>query len=247
MSWNVAGKIAVVTGASGALGARVAQRLATQHQMQVACVSRRPFTAALPEGCRAFQADVTDSRSCDALFKAVPADFGGGGVTAVVHCAGVTLNKLLLRCTDEDYDLVMNTNVRGSVNISRAALRYGGLLKHGDASGGASVVLVGSVAGTVGNEGQALYSASKAALSGLAKSLGKEYGAKGVRFNVVAPGLIGGKGMAETLSESQLQVWKQRCPLQRLATPDDVADAIVAVLLSPYMNGQIVGVDGGIS
>lgn len=248
MSWNVANRVAVVTGASSATGLAVARRLAAQHRMQVACVSRKPFAAELPAGCRPFKGDVTLSKDCDELFRHISATMGGD-VTAVVNCAGVTLSRLLLRCTDADYDHVMNTNVRGSINVCRSALRYGGLMKHAaiPESGGASVVLVGSIVGLTGNEGQVLYSASKAALGGAARSLAKEYGGKKVRFNVVSPGLVEGKGMSETLTAAQQEAWRERCPLGRLATPEDVADAIVAVLLSPYINGQVVSVDGGLS
>lgn len=244
----VSGRVGVVTGASSALGLKVAERLAVQHQMKVACVSRKPFTVSLPPNCQAFQADVAHSKSCDDLFKAVSAEMGRqtSGVTAVVNCAGVTLNKLLLRCTDDDFDAVMNTNLRGSVNVCRSALRYGGLMKQ-SADTGASIVLVGSVVGVVGNEGQVLYSASKAALGGVVKSLAKEYGRKHIRFNVVSPGLIEGRGMSETLSEAQKEAWRRSCSLGRLATPDDAADAIVSVLLSPYITGQVVSVDGGMS
>nr|AGU68155.1 3-oxoacyl-acyl-carrier-protein reductase [Crithidia acanthocephali] len=241
MVWNVEGKVGVVTGASCALGREITQRLALHHRMQVACVSRKAFAAPLPSGCTAFKADISHSDDCDALLRSIKAELGA--VSLLINCAGVTLSKMHMRCTDADYDAVMNTNLRGALQVTRAALRHGGLLQTQDGA----VLHIGSVAGVVGNEGQVLYSASKAALSGASKSWAREYGARNLRFNVVAPGLMEGEGMATTLSEAQQQRWRDACPLKRLATVTEVADIVVAVALCPYINGQTIAVDGGLS
>lgn len=209
--------------------------------MTLACVSRRPFAAPLPAGCTAFAADLSRGDECDALMKAVQRELGP--VALLVNCAGVTLSKMHVRCTDADYAAVMGTNLKGALDVTRAALRHGGLLQTQDGA----VLHVGSVAGVVGNEGQVLYSASKAALSGAVKSWAREYGARNLRFNVVAPGLMEGEGMATTLSAAQQQRWRDACPLMRLATVAEVADITVAVALCPYMNGQTIAVDGGLS
>lgn len=239
MPWNVSGKVGVITGASCGLGREITKRLATNHRMKLACVSRRDFAADLPEGCRGFKADIQNSKDCDQLLKLVRKEMGS--VSVLVNCAGVTQNKIHAMSSDADYDLVMNTNVRGAFNVTRAALRHGGLLQVGEGS----VVHIGSTVGLTGNKGQVLYAASKAALSAASKSWAKEYGAKNIRFNVVAPGLIEGSGMGETLSDAQREEWRQSCPLGRLATVEDVADVVVAALLSSYVNGQTIAVDGG--
>nr|AGU68211.1 3-oxoacyl-acyl-carrier-protein reductase [Strigomonas galati] len=239
MPWSVSGKVGVITGASCGLGHAITKRLGAQHQMKLACVSRRELTIDLPEGCRGFKADIQSSAECDQLLKLVRKEMGG--VAVLVNCAGVTQNKIHAMSSDADYDLVMNTNVRGAFNVTRAALRHGGLLQAGEGS----VVHIGSTVGLTGNKGQVLYAASKAALSAASKSWAKEYGAKNIRFNVVAPGLMEGGGMGETLSEAQREEWRRNCPLGRLATVDDVADMVVAVLLSSYVNGQTIAVDGG--
>ncbi|KAL7697761.1 3-oxoacyl-(acyl-carrier protein) reductase-like protein [Lotmaria passim] len=241
MVWNVEGKVGVITGASCALGREITQRLAAQHRMKIACVSRKTWTTPLPTGCTAFQADISHSDDCDALLRRVKAELGP--VSLLINCAGVTLSRMHMRCTDADYDAVMNTNLRGALQVTRAALRHGGLLQTQDGS----VLHIGSVAGVVGNEGQVLYSASKAALTGATKSWAREYGARNLRFNVVAPGLIQGEGMATSLSEAQQQRWREACPLKRLATVTEVADIAVAVALCPYVNGQTIAVDGGLS
>lgn len=228
-----------------------------------------------------------------------------GGVSLFIHAAGCNTNKLLVRCTDEDYDTVMNTNVRGAVNMTRAVLRYGGMLlplppasddgvRGPRRDSGKSVLYIGSVVGSMGNTGQVLYAASKAALSGMTRSLAQEYSGKDIRFNVVAPGLIcaphtketseGGAcltssatcrdsgvdhersrmdlsrhdqihcygadapvGMARALTPEQLEQWRRRCPLRRLATVEDVVDVVVGVAFARYINGQTIAVDGGIS
>ncbi|AIN99626.1 3-oxoacyl-ACP reductase, putative [Leishmania panamensis] len=241
MVWSVCGKVGVLTGASCALGHEIMERLASQHRMKLACVSRRPFAAPLPAGCAAFVADVSRGDDCDALMKAVQCELGA--MSLLINCAGVTLSKLHLTCTDKDYAAVMDTNLRGALQVTRAALRHGGLLKLQDGA----VLHIGSLAGLVGNEGQVLYSASKAALSGAVKSWALEYGPRNIRFNVVAPGLIDGEGMATSLNEAQKQRWRDNCPLKRLATASEVADMAVAVALCPYMNGQTIAVDGGTS
>ena len=196
MVWNVEGKVGVITGASCALGREITQRLAAQHRMKIACVSRKTWTTPLPTGCTAFQADISHSDDCDALLRRVKAELGP--VSLLINCAGVTLSRMHMRCTDADYDAVMNTNLRGALQVTRAALRHGGLLQTQDGS----VLHIGSVAGV---------------------------------------------GMATSLSEAQQQRWREACPLKRLATVTEVADIAVAVALCPYVNGQTIAVDGGLS
>ncbi|AAQ15979.1 3-oxoacyl-ACP reductase, putative [Trypanosoma equiperdum] len=239
MPWNLQGRVAVVVGASSTVGRQVASRLADEHRMRLACVSRRGCGSSLPSGCVAFKADLTVAPESDTVMKQVKETLGP--VSLLVNCAGVTLNKIHVRCTDTDYDVLMNVNLRGALHITRSALRHGGMLQVGDGS----VVHIGSLVGCMGNEGQVIYSASKAALSGAVKSWAREYGPKNIRFNVIAPALIEGEGMATTLTENQIEEWRQRCPLRRLATVTDVVDAVVGVACCPFISGQTIHVDGG--
>lgn len=253
-------KVAVVTGASGALGRAVAERLVQHHGALVGVVghSRPPPEISCPASISssplsvAFQCDITDTKACQALFKNVRAAFQNKPVSLVVNCAGLTLSKVFLRCSSEDYDRVLNLNLCGALNITQAALRSGGLLQLHSCSSegethevGGSVVLVGSVVGTRGNEGQVLYSAAKSALSGAVQSLAKEYGQKQVRFNVVAPGLIAGTPMYEALPVAQREAFAKQCTLGRYATVGEVADTIIGVGMSSFLSGQTIEVNGG--
>lgn len=240
MPWNVKGRVGVIAGASCAVGRELSRRLAVDHQMQLACISRKDMCD-LPANCTAFKADVRSSNGCDALMKEVQSNLGP--ISLLINCAGITLSKMHVRCTDADYDDVMDTNVRGALHLTRAALRHGGLLKTQDGC----VLHIGSVAGLIGNDGQVLYSASKAALAGATKSWSREYGPRNIRFNVVAPGLIDGEGMKSTLNDSQVQRWREACPLKRLASVNEVVDVVMAVSLCTFINGQVIAVDGGLS
>ncbi|CAD2221555.1 KR domain/NAD dependent epimerase/dehydratase family/short chain dehydrogenase/Enoyl-(Acyl carrier protein) reductase, putative [Angomonas deanei] len=238
MPWALAGRVGVVTGSSSALGKAITHRLAQQHSMKVACVSRQSLSD-LPPNCFPFQADLTQADQCDTLCKTVKAQLGT--ISVLVNCAGVTQNKLHVRSTTEDYDFIFDTNVKGGLNITKSVLRHGGLLPAGDGC----IVQIGSVVGLHGNGGQVLYGASKAALSSAVRSWTKEYGSKNIRFNVVAPGLIDGEGMGQTLTAAQREKWQAECPLGRLATVEDVADVVVSLLQCSFVSGQTISVDGG--
>ncbi|ORC83405.1 putative 3-oxoacyl-ACP reductase [Trypanosoma theileri] len=241
MPWNLEGRVGVVTGASSAIGRVVAARLLTQHRMQLVCVSRRDLTGLVAPECSCLKADLTVSSECDALMKSVRTSHGP--VSLLVNCAGVTLSKMHVHCTDDDYDAVMNVNVRGALQITRSALRHGGMLKTGDGC----VIHIGSVVGSVGNEGQVVYAASKAALGGAVKSWAREYGSKGLRFNVIAPGLVDGPGMGAALTEAQREAWRKRSSMGRLATAEDIADAVIGISGCCFINGQTICVDGGLA
>nr|CCC89554.1 putative 3-oxoacyl-(acyl-carrier protein) reductase [Trypanosoma congolense IL3000] len=239
MPWNLDGRVGVVLGVSSAIGKELTARLVNVHQMRLACVSRSDVSSSVPSGCAVLKADLTASSECDAVMKKIKELVGP--VSLLVNCAGVTLNKVHVRCTDEEYDALMDVNVRGALQVTRSALRYGGMLQEMDGC----VVHIGSLVGLMGNGGQVIYSASKAALSGAVKSWAREYGSKNIRFNVIAPALIEGEGMAETISDRQVEEWQRRCPLGRLATVEDVVDAIIGTVRCRYINGQTINVDGG--
>jgi 3-oxoacyl-[acyl-carrier protein] reductase len=237
------GQVAVVTGGSRGIGLGIATALADAGA-KVAVVARdgaRAQAAAegLPgEGHRGYACDVAKSAECDALVKQVESQLGG--LDVLVNNAGVTRDNVLMRLKDEDWDAVMDTNLRGAFNLIRAATR--GMMKrrHG------RIVNVTSVVGITGNRGQANYAASKAGLIGLTKSVAKELASRNVLVNAVAPGYIE-TDMTHDLPEAARDALMSQIALGRLGRPEDIAP-VVRFLAGPgaaYMTGQVLVVDGG--
>jgi len=191
------------------------------------------------EGARAFGVDVGDLESVAALVSEVQKEMGGPNV--LVNNAGITRDQILLRMSEEDFDRVVDVNLKGAWNFIRAAARA--LMKsHG------RIVNVSSVVGITGNAGQANYAASKAGLIGLTKSVAKELAARGVCVNAVAPGFIETDMTAE-LPEGAATELAANIPLKRIGTPEEVAH-VVDYLVGPgggYVTGQTIVVDGGLS
>ncbi len=243
-------RVALVTGSSRGLGRAIAVRLA-RDGCDVAVhfvASAAPAEAAVAEahligsgaGVRAaaFQADVSDEAACQALVKAVVAEFGA--IDVLVNNAGITRDTLALRMKAGDWDAVLATNLTSAFHLSKAALR--GMLR----SEWGRIVNVASVVGLMGNVGQANYVAAKAGLIGLTKALAREYAGKGVTVNAVAPGFIE-SDMTAGLPEQLKLSYLERIPVGRLGRPEEVA-AAVAYLVSEdagYVNGQTLVVDGG--
>lgn len=163
-------------------------------------------------------------------------------IDVLVNNAGITRDGLVLRMKEEDWDAVLSVNAKGAFNYSKAAARY--MLK----KGGGSIINIASVIGVMGNAGQANYSASKAAIIGLTKSLAKEFGAKGIRVNAVAPGYIV-TPMTDKLNDEQKKAISDLIPLSRLGQPEDVADAALYLAsdLSAYVTGGVLLVSGGLA
>ncbi|HEX5726218.1 MAG TPA: 3-oxoacyl-ACP reductase FabG, partial [Longimicrobiaceae bacterium] len=195
--------------------------------------------AGLPgEGHRGFGCDMADSEAVNALVKQVEEEMGG--LDVLVNNAGVTRDNVLMRLKDEDWDVVVDTNLRGAFNTIRAASR--GMMKRR----AGRVVNVTSVVGITGNKGQANYAASKAGLIGLTKSVAKELASRGVLVNAVAPGYIETDMTAE-LPEGARDALAQHIALGRLGQPRDIAP-VVRFLAGPgasYITGQVLVVDGG--
>ena len=240
------GRIVLVTGSSrgigratalhlGNLGYRVAVHYASSS------VAADEVVAELRSGAvdaAAFQADIADPEACRELIKAVVERFGG--LDVLVNNAGITRDGLVLRMKDDDWHSVIETNLSSAFYLSRTALRS--MLK----SSAARIVNVSSVVALRGNAGQANYIAAKAGLIGLTKALAREYGAKGVTVNAVAPGFIE-SDMTDSLEESLRDDYLNQIPAGRFGKPDEIAAAI-AFLASEgagYVNGQTLAVDGG--
>ncbi|WP_347753616.1 3-oxoacyl-ACP reductase FabG [Agrococcus sp. ProA11] len=225
----------LVTGGNRGIGRAIAQAfLDAGHR--VAITSR---DGSGPEGALAVAADVTDSASIDAAFTRVEAELGP--VEVVVANAGITRDTLLMRMSEQDFSEVVDTNLTGAFRVAQRASK--GMLR---AKWG-RVVLISSVVGLYGGPGQVNYSASKAGLVGIARSITRELGARGITANVVAPGFIETDMTAELDDATQAE-YKKAIPAGRYATPEEVANVVrwIAGDEAAYISGAVIPVDGGL-
>lgn len=242
MQIDLSGKVALVTGSTRGIGRAIAEALAGAGA-RVAVVGRdldRAQAAAAEVGHDAmgFACDVSDVAQITKLVADVEAAFGG--IDILVNNAGLTRDNIMLRLKDDDWDSVINANLRGAFATIRAATR--GMMK----KRAGSIINIASVVGLIGNKGQTNYAASKAGLIGLTKSVAKEFASRGIRANVVAPGFIE-TDMTAALTPEARQALSAQIPLERLGTPQDVAGAVafLASDLAAYITGQVIVVDGG--
>lgn len=243
MHIDLTGKNALVTGSTRGIGRAIAQTLADAGA-RVAIVGRElaratTVAAEIGGGAEGFGCDVGDLAQVAALIDAVETAFGG--IDILVNNAGLTRDNLMLRLKDDDWDAVLNANLRSAFATTRAATR--GMMKRR----WGRVINIASVVGITGNKGQANYAASKAGLIGLTKSVAKEYASRGILANVVAPGFIA-TDMTAAMTPEARAAMSQQIPLGRLGTPEDVA-GVVAFLASDwaaYITGQVLVVDGGL-
>jgi len=248
MRIDLTGKVALVTGSTRGIGRAIAEMLAAAGA-QVAVTGRdqeRAEAAAADIGSahgvtvRGYACDVGETAQCTALVEAVERDFGR--LDVLVNNAGLTRDNLIMRLKDEDWDQVINANLRGAFATCRAASR--GMMKRRSGR----IVNLASVVGLMGNKGQTNYAASKAGLIGLTKSLAKELGSRGVAANVVAPGYIDTDMTAAMPAEARAAL-SASIPLERLGTPADIAGMVtfLASDQASYITGQVFVVDGGLA
>ncbi len=241
------GKVALVTGSTRGLGKAIAERLAREGAA-VAVTGRQSeaaerVAAELRErGGKAagFALDVASAQSVDAVVEAV--ELALGPVDILVNNAGIVRDQLLVRMSEEEWDAVFETNVKGAYLCSRRVLR--GMIK----KRWGRIINISSVVGLIGNPGQANYAATKAALIGFTKSLAREVASRGITVNAVAPGFIA-SDMTDALSDAQKAALAEKIPQGRIGRPEEVA-ACVAFLASDeaaYITGHTLAVDGGLA
>ncbi|MDE0735835.1 MAG: 3-oxoacyl-[acyl-carrier-protein] reductase [Pirellulaceae bacterium] len=244
---NLSEKTAIVTGASQGLGKAIALALAA-NGARVACVARsvdklNETVQQIQDAggqAEAFACDVTDRKSVDELVDQVVEQWEK--LDILVNNAGITRDTLLPRMSDEEWDTVIDTNLRGSFLFSRAASRYMMRARYG------RIINMSSVSGLIGNPGQTNYSASKAGLIGLTRSLSRELAGRKITINAVAPGFIE-SDMTAALGEMIIGEAKKRIPARRLGTAEDVAAAVLFLAgdAASYITGHVLTVDGGMT
>lgn len=239
-------KTALVTGASKGIGRSIAIKFA-EHGANVAFTylssveqgqNLEAELQALGVKAKGYRSDASDFVQAEKLINDVVAEFGS--LDVLVNNAGITMDNLLLRMTEEMWDKVINVNLKSCFNTVKAACRP--MMKQK----GGSIINMTSVVGLKGNAGQANYAASKAGIVGFTKSIALELGSRGIRSNAIAPGFIETE-MTAKLDEKTIQSWRDAIPLKRGGKPDDVANACVFLGsdMSSYITGQVIQVDGG--
>lgn len=241
-------KVAVVTGASRGIGKAVAKKLAAQGALVIINYNgskeraeevKRKIEA---DGGKAeiYQCNVSDFSSCEVFLGEIVKQYGR--IDILVNNAGITRDGLLMKMSEEDYDAVLDTNLKGTFNCIRFAARQ--MIKQRSGR----IINMASVSGVLGNAGQANYSASKAGVIGLTKSAAREFASRGITVNAVAPGFIRTE-MTAVLSDKVKDTACAQIPLGKFGEPEDIAEA-VAFLASDearYITGQVINVDGGMA
>jgi 3-oxoacyl-[acyl-carrier protein] reductase len=241
---DLAGRIAIVTGASRGIGRGIARMLAARGAVVVAAARGENARGVVDEiaaaGGQAEMAalEMTEAGAAERLVAGVLERHGR--VDILVNNAGVTRDQLMLRMKREDWDVVIGTNLTGTFALTQAVLKPMVRQK------GGRIVCISSVVGQSGNAGQANYAASKAGIIGFAKAVALEVASRGITVNVVAPGLID-TDMTRAIAETAREEWASKIPLRRLGTPDDIAAAVcfLASDEAAYITGQVLAVNGG--
>src|SRR5437660_1103210 len=241
------GQVAIVTGAGRGIGRAIALQFANEGA-RVACVSRTEqnakkvadeINALRADAAKAYAVDVADHAAVQKVGGKILDDFGRADI--LVNNAGVTRDGLAMRMSEDDWDVVVNTNLRGAFSFVQAIVRPMTKQRSG------RIINITSVIGLIGNAGQANYAASKAGLIGMTKSLARELASRNITVNAIAPGFIT-TDMTAVLSDEIKQGLQSKIPMTRLGTPDDIANAVAffASDEASYITGQTLCVDGGI-
>ena len=247
MRIDLTGRVALVTGSTRGIGRAIATALAkagahvavTGRDQAKAEAAAAEIAAIAGVEVRGYAADVAEVAQATALVEAVEKDFGQ--LDILVNNAGLTRDNLMMRLKDEDWDAVIDANLRGAFATCRAATR--GMMKRR----WGRIINVASVVGLIGNKGQVNYAASKAGLIGMTKSIAKELASRNILANVVAPGFIETDMTAAMTPEARASM-SAGIPLERLGTPEDIAGMVVVLAsdLTGYVTGQVFVVDGGL-
>jgi len=241
------GKTALITGASRGIGKGIAEICAKNgcniaftyaSSVEKAMAFEQELTSLYGVKVKGYQSDAANFNQSMALAETVIADFGK--IDCLINNAGITRDTLMLRMTEEQWDDVINTNLKSAFNLTKA------FLKHFLGNRAGSIINMTSVVGVMGNAGQANYAASKAGMIGFTKSIAKELGSRNVRCNAVAPGFIETE-MTHALDENVRKQWAESIPLKRGGSPEDVANVclFLASDMSGYVTGQTLSVCGG--
>lgn len=237
------GQVALVTGATRGIGAAIAQELASRGYTVIGTATSddgaaRISAALAPLGGRGVKLDVNDAAGVDALVDDLVKN--QCGLHVLVNNAGITRDTLAMRMKDEDWDAVIDTNLKAVFRLSRAAIRPMMKQRYG------RIISITSVVGGMGNPGQANYAAAKAGVAGMSRALARELGSRGITVNCVAPGFIA-TDMTAVLPEEQQKALAAQIPLGKLGQPSDIANAVVylASAGAGYVTGQELAVNGG--
>ena len=244
---KLAGRVAIVTGASGALGGAIARALAHEGAAVMAHYSGNRIAAEAVVGAirdqggraESLQGDLSRAEDARRVVEGALETFGS--LSILVNNAGITRDTLVLRMKEEDWSAVINTNLGGAFHCIKAALREFLRTRSG------RIVNIASVAGQVGTAGQANYAAAKAGLIGLTRSVAREVASRGITVNAVAPGFIDA-GMTARLPAEVVKSYIEQVPLGRAGKPEEVAAAVVFLASddAAYITGQVINVDGGL-
>ena len=242
------GKVALITGASRGIGKAIALKYAsegadiafTYRQQNGASEALENELTALGVKCKGYASDAASYASTEEVVKEVAANFGR--IDILVNNAGITKDGLLMRMSEEQWDAVIDTNLKSAFNFTRTVVPIMAKQRCG------SIINMSSVVGVSGNAGQCNYSASKAGVIGLAKSVAKEMGPRGIRVNSIAPGFIM-TDMTSALPDDMREAWCKTIPLRRGGEPQDVANValFLASDLSSYVTGQVINCCGGMN
>ena len=237
-------QVALVTGASRGIGAAIARQLAQEGFIVIGTATSDDGAAKISQalsvfaGCRGANLNVNDAAAAEALIDGIVKEHGG--LQVLINTAGITRDQLAMRMKDEDWDAVLDTNLKAVFRMSRAVIRPMMKQRYG------RIISITSVVGASGNPGQANYAAAKAGVAGMTRALARELGSRGITVNCVAPGFIE-TDMTAALPEEQQKSLLGQIPLGHLGKPDDIAHAVayLASARAGYVTGQELHINGG--